>query len=316
MKLGISIIIPTFNRELFIEETINSVLNQKINNKLEIIISDDGSTDTTLDICRQFGPKIKIFEKPKDCKDQGVAANRNRGIYNATQPLIAFLDSDDIYLEGHLYRALQTLENNDNVFFVFCRSLEFKIENNQKYFRPWTRDKIYKNDIKNLVISRSKIVNTNTLVFRKHVFNTVGFFNEELINGEDGDMWIRVSEKFNGYFLNHYGCAYRTNHGINQLTKNQRIDITLDANSVFQQAFHRYYSLKLNDTYRIFKIRYNLLKINSKINKNARSKYILKYFVLLLLYPSAFYHKIKEDRQMKKESKNIPSWKALDYFSN
>ena len=67
MENGISIIIPTYNRQKFVKEAIQSVLDQNYEGKLEIIISDDGSTDETLAIVESFGNKIKLLRKPESC---------------------------------------------------------------------------------------------------------------------------------------------------------------------------------------------------------------------------------------------------------
>ena len=67
MRQGISVIIPTYNRDQFIGEAIESALNQKYNGKLEIIISDDGSTDKTLEIAGSYGKSVAILRKEKTC---------------------------------------------------------------------------------------------------------------------------------------------------------------------------------------------------------------------------------------------------------
>ena len=83
---GISIIIPVYNRETFLEEAIRSVLEQKYDGSLEIIVSDDGSTDRSLEIAHSFGSQVCVVLKDDKCKSQGVSGARNRGIAAATQP--------------------------------------------------------------------------------------------------------------------------------------------------------------------------------------------------------------------------------------
>ena len=155
MKKGISIIIPTYNREDFTKETIQSVLDQDYEGKMEIIISDDGSTDNTLNIARAFGDKVKIIEKPKDCLSQGASATRNRGIMASTQPYICFLDSDDYFLPKHLKKIVIALEKKPETGFAFCRILDVKEENKLRLFRPWTLLHVFKNDIKNIPQNKS-----------------------------------------------------------------------------------------------------------------------------------------------------------------
>lgn len=314
MEKGVSVIIPTYNREIFIEETIQSVILQKIKN-LEIIIADDGSTDQTLLKAKTFGNKVKILPKPDDVFSQGVAATRNRGLQVATKPLIAFLDSDDLYLPGHLIRMLKLFEEtNYDVGFAFCRSLEFLVQKGEKLFKPWTRLNIFDNDIQNLVVSRSKIVNTNCFVFRKEVFEEVGIFNERFSNGEDGDMWMRISEKFKGRFLDYYGVAYRTNHGLNQLTKNKEAQKVACSIEIFTNARKRYYDLHLQDVNRIFKINYLLLNSRTKIESIPKLLYYILYLKLIFRYPAGFLQKVREEKEQKKETIIVFEWLPIEHY--
>src|SRR6056297_1274604 len=95
----ITVVLPTFNRSKFLQESIESVLNQTYCN-YELIIVDDGSTDNTSKILSKYNniDKIKIFSQ----KNNGVSAARNKGIKEATFDWIAFIDSDDIWLPTKL----------------------------------------------------------------------------------------------------------------------------------------------------------------------------------------------------------------------
>lgn len=91
--IPVSIVIPTFNSAAFVGETINSVLNQSFGD-FELIIVDDGSSDNTLNVCRQFDdPRISIIEHKNN---QGCSAARNTGLRCASGKYIYFLDSDDL----------------------------------------------------------------------------------------------------------------------------------------------------------------------------------------------------------------------------
>ncbi|WRH68471.1 MAG: glycosyltransferase family A protein [Planktothrix sp. GU0601_MAG3] len=103
----ISVVIPAYNAENTIQETINSVLNQTFED-FEIIVINDGSTDSTLNIVSGINaPRIKIFSYP----NSGAAVSRNRGFAVATGEYIALLDADDLWTPNKLesqYQALQT----------------------------------------------------------------------------------------------------------------------------------------------------------------------------------------------------------------
>ena len=316
MRKGISVVIPTYNRAQLIKESIQSVLDQKYDGHLEIIISDDGSTDNTMEVLEAFGNKIILVRKsvPDNKQKHGAASARNRGIRASTQPFLCFLDSDDLFLSGHLESMISNLENDDEIGFAFCRSLEFKVENNKKLFRPWTRDHILRNDVKNLVVSRSKINNTNSFIFRRSVFDKVGLFNENYSNGEDGDLWMRISEQFKGKFVDQFGTAYRTDHGAGQLTKNQDHRISECAVIIFKDAQKRYYQLEMRDPKRIFKINHKLLWLKYRVQSNLKVNYYFRYLLLILQFPSGYYQKLKEDYFDKKEKKRI--WLELSHYEN
>jgi len=308
---GISVVIPTYNREKFIGEAISSVLEQDYDGNIEIIISDDGSTDETLKIASSFGEKVNVVKKPKNCLTQGVASTRNRGIKACTQEYICFLDSDDFYLPGNLKKLANALTTNTTLGFAFCRMLEVKEENGKNVFKPWTHKFIFKNDIRNPVVSRVKIVHTNSIMFRRNVFSKIGYFNESYSNGEDGDLWMRVSEVFKGAFSDHYGAIYRTHHDIAQLTKNSDDEINKCFVNIYNSAIKRYYNLGLKDRRRLFQLK--LWLITCKYSKE-RKQYYLNLLKLISKYPFDFLQKFTVHLTEYLEKSNTQSWQDLNAY--
>jgi glycosyltransferase involved in cell wall biosynthesis len=256
---GVSVIIPVYNREPLLEEAIRSVLAQEYGGPLEIIVSDDGSTDKSLQIAESFGRPVRIVHKPFGCKAQGVSATRNRGIAAATQPYIAFLDSDDFYLPNHLNRLAKVLETRPEVAFVFARLLQMKEDGGNRLFAPWTRNRLTRKHIAYPVISGPAIIHTNVIMCRKYVFEVVGGFNESLTNMEDGDMWMRISERYKGDFSDHFGAVYRIAHTFGQLTDREnenRIEKSLEA--IMTDALERCLRQQKIDRYRLFRIHLSL----------------------------------------------------------
>src|SRR3712207_3352824 len=102
----ISVIIPVYNGEKTIQETIESVLNQTFPS-FELIVINDGSHDSTLDIVSSIkDPRIKVFSYP----NAGLSASRNRGISVACGEYVSFIDADDLWTPDKLeaqYKALQ-----------------------------------------------------------------------------------------------------------------------------------------------------------------------------------------------------------------
>lgn len=113
----VSIIIPVYNLENYIEACLLSVIRQTYTN-IEIVIIDDGSTDRSLEICEQFAkndPRIRVFTQ-NNC---GVSAARNYGIQKSTGTLIAFVDGDDT-IEDNYIEMLEHYTSHENCDIVFC----------------------------------------------------------------------------------------------------------------------------------------------------------------------------------------------------
>lgn len=297
---GVSIIIPTYNRAEFVKDAIHSVIQQNFPGPMEIIISDDGSTDETLFVASSYGNKVKILRKPEDCKSQGASGARNRGIIVATQPFICFLDSDDFYLPGHLQKMITAIESEPELGFALCNSLEMVHVEQENKFRRWTKTNIEPRDITNLSITTIHFANSNGFIFRKEVFDKVGLFNEDIQVGEDSDMWMRINEKFKGKYANHYGTVIR-NHSLNQLTDIPKQDLLKGHYDVYRSALRRYHAQDLNDTYRLHALW--LLSMKYKMSQWP----VLKTIYLFLA---------KRNNSKKTQTIQDSSWQPLKYFTD
>lgn len=124
--LKISIITPIFNREEFLNETIESVLNQDYSN-WELILIDDGSTDKSLQIAQKFADeyphKIFLFMH-ENGENRGASASRNLGIKHSSGDFITFLDSDDCFLPNTLSKGIAAFAANSEVQAV-CGTLQY-----------------------------------------------------------------------------------------------------------------------------------------------------------------------------------------------
>lgn len=117
----ISIVIPLFNKEKYLEKTIISVLNQTFQN-FEIVIIDDGSTDSSLQIAKSFSDsRIHIFTQ----ENQGVSSARNKGIKESRYDYIAFLDADDEWEPDYLECQKKMILNYPECS-LFASSYQFK----------------------------------------------------------------------------------------------------------------------------------------------------------------------------------------------
>ena len=114
----ISVIVPVYNVEDYLDRCINSIVKQTYKN-LEIILVDDGSTDSSYKICNEWAKKderIKVLHN----KNEGVSKARNVGIDASTGDFIAFVDSDD-YIEETMFEKLLDKQKTNNSDIVFCR---------------------------------------------------------------------------------------------------------------------------------------------------------------------------------------------------
>ncbi|MBR3002612.1 MAG: glycosyltransferase [Clostridia bacterium] len=159
----VSIIIPVYNTEKYVERCIQSVEKQDYNN-LEIIVVDDGSTDNSLTICKKIAQndsRIKLIHK----ENQGAGFARNTGLDNASGKYVMFIDSDDYILQGCIKRIVEiaekgnfdvvkfgTIKGKENIYTDIIKQKEIKIYNNYTAFE--TRDvnilicaKLFKLDI-------------------------------------------------------------------------------------------------------------------------------------------------------------------------
>ncbi|MBN1228004.1 MAG: glycosyltransferase family 2 protein, partial [Deltaproteobacteria bacterium] len=119
----VSVIIPAFNRSQKLVRAVESVISQHYN-PLEILVVDDGSTDTTYKDLLKFGKSITYIRLNKN---SGVSVARNTGINNATAPWIAFLDSDDYWLKDKLHTQMLFIRNNPET--IACQTDEIWIRN-------------------------------------------------------------------------------------------------------------------------------------------------------------------------------------------
>jgi|SRR5690554_6255410 len=182
-----SIVIPLYNKELSVKNTLNSVLNQTFN-IFEVIIVNDGSTDNSLKVVRQFkDDRIRIIEKPNG----GVSSARNRGIQEAKYEWIAFLDADDLWEDNHL-QILNDMISDYNDYKVFCTSY---LRSNQHFPQHQDNKIVVIEDYFKEAI-KHHFFWTSVTCIHKSVFQDVRDFNINLNRGEDLEMWTRIGRKY------------------------------------------------------------------------------------------------------------------------
>jgi glycosyltransferase involved in cell wall biosynthesis len=189
----VSVIIPTFNRGWSIKEAIDSVLAQDFSG-FELIVVDDGSTDNTPDILKSYGHDITVISQD----NKGVSAARNRGIGVSSASLIAFLDSDDLWLPQKLLRQVEFFNTHADAMINQTQELWYR---NGVRVNPKKRH----HKFSGMIFERSLalcLVSPSAVMLRKSLFETVGLFDESLRACEDYDLWLRVSCRYPVYLIN------------------------------------------------------------------------------------------------------------------
>lgn len=264
----ISIIIPCYNRVNTIRTAIDSVLNQTIKCDIEIIVSDDGSNDGTLELLAEiYGPRVTIVRRPGNCQTHGAAAARNRGLRVATGEYISFLDSDDYFEPNFLTLLYGEMQSNKSIGYTFCRVKALRKFNDMSVFSSWTKHKLHYIDRKYHVLNSAHVICTICQLIRKDVIDKVGFFDESLSSGEDSDMWIRISENSSGKFVDYNGAVYCIDgFSDNQLSASETAIKKQNSKAVYIRALERYITNNNKDRLRLFIIVKNLIVLSLTSN--------------------------------------------------
>ncbi|OPX39386.1 MAG: glycosyl transferase [Desulfobacteraceae bacterium 4484_190.3] len=181
----VSVIIPTFNRAHLVGRAISSVLFQAFE-RYEILVVDDGSTDSTGTVAKQFGSRIRYIRLEDN---RGVSAARNTGIRESSSPYIAFLDSDDYWLPEKLSSQIRFFRDHPEIF--ICQTEELWIRkgkrvNPRKIHRKPSGD-IFSPSLKLCLVSPSAVMVNRSLL------DQTGHFDETLPACEDYDLWLRIA---------------------------------------------------------------------------------------------------------------------------
>lgn len=185
----ISIIIPVFNGEKTIKETIESVLNQTFSD-FELLIINDGSQDSTLQIVSTFqDSRLKVFSYP----NAGLPASRNRGISLAKGEYISFIDADDLWTAHKLESQLKALQENPQAAVAY--SWTNHIDESGQFFRPGP-DLTFNGDVYERLLLSDFVGSGSNPLIRTQAFAEVGNFDESLNSAEDWDMWLRLAARY------------------------------------------------------------------------------------------------------------------------
>jgi len=230
---AVSVVIPTWNRAEIALRAVNSVLEQSFRD-LELIVVDDASTDDTVERLRAVtDTRLRIV---RQSVNQGVAAARNRGLAEARAPLVAFLDSDDLWRPDKLERQVAAMQAaSPRVGILYC-GIENRAPDTRDRWTPVARGPVFETMLeKNLLHGLP-----STGLFRREVFDMVGGFDTSFPAIEDFEMWLRITRFWEVDFVPETLASYYD--GKDTDTAGLRRSRNLVANNAARDMFHQRYA--------------------------------------------------------------------------
>ncbi|MFA6400839.1 MAG: glycosyltransferase family 2 protein [Salinivirgaceae bacterium] len=176
----ISVIIPSFNQAQYLEQTLLSIIDQNIEN-IEIIVVDGGSTDGSVEIIKQYEMQLAYWASEPD---RGQSHAINKGFAIAKGDIIAWLNSDDLYLPDTFKTVIQIFQNNPAIDLIYGDVINFDEKGNETYygvaeFEPYD------------FLTRISI-HQPAVFWRRKILNESGVLDESLHYVMDYDYWMRV----------------------------------------------------------------------------------------------------------------------------
>ena len=285
----VSICIPTYNGEIFIQEALESAISQTYSN-LEIIVSDDASTDKTLDIINTYKNKTEIPIYGFNHQPNGIGANWNHCVKKSNGEFIKFLFQDDVLESNCISKMMGIMLSSARIGLVYCKrkflykSLTLKVQHFLNHYGDLTSHwdsikvkegvvdgKLYLRDRTLLLSPKNKIGEPTAVLLRKTCFQQVGFFNEVMKQTLDFEYWYRVMTQYHIGFVNEKLVHFRLHEQqASNINKKQKIpDAELLNKLYYKYLFwylHPINKLKLLKLYHpLFKL---LTRLKRKINAN------------------------------------------------
>lgn len=297
--MDISIVIPLYNKEKYIERTLKRVLEQTYQ-MFEIIIVNDGSTDNSVSNVNKIKDRrIKLYNQ----KNSGASNARNNGVKYANGDFIAFLDADDEWDKTYLERIVKLHKNNpDGILYA---TNYYIMENKELSMIDYPGITKKEGELENYFIS-GKIYTpiwTSAAVIKKDVFNQLGGFNKHCIICEDVDLWCKIALSGKIYYINEPLAIYHRDN-INMLSKNKNAscfypfldeyETLINPNDIKKEAILEYVKYR-----KVTAIKYALCNSNNKearkiLHSMAKKKEKIKNYHILIILSFLPYFCIKK----------------------
>ncbi|MDG6218134.1 MAG: glycosyltransferase [Candidatus Thermoplasmatota archaeon] len=188
----VSVIMPVYNNEKYLRESIESILNQTYTN-FEFIIIDDCSSDSSWDIIQIYSEKDPRIIPIKNEKNLKIPKTRNKGIKISKGKYIVVQDGDDVSCPDRIEKQVEFMEKHTE--YGALGSNMYVIDSNSEVIG----ERIYINDFKKIkkAITRYNPIAQPSVIIRNSLLkNEIGNYNEDLIRCSDYDLWIRIGLKY------------------------------------------------------------------------------------------------------------------------
>ena len=198
----ISVVIPAYNAEHTIKETIESVLQQTFSD-FELIVINDGSTDRTLEVVQSItDSRLNVLSY----ENGGLSVARNRGIYQATGEFIAFLDADDLWTSDKLELQLAALQEHPDAGVAY--SWTYYIDEQGQPLFAGIRI-FYQGNVHADLLIKNFILNGSNPLIRRQAIESIGEFDPAFPHFADWDYWLRLASNWHFAVVSKYQVFYR-----------------------------------------------------------------------------------------------------------
>lgn len=252
----VSVIIPCYNCENYIDKTVTSLISQTIKPK-EIVLINDASADGTLMLLntleKSYANVVKVihFEEKK-----GVSFIRNHGAILASGEYLLFMDADDIadpMLIEKQWNRLQELNSSSRDKYILCYSAYVQIDNENRIISNVVRGiQVDPSETLGYFFYRNLIISTSGVMLKKKIFIATGAFNENLKYSEDWDLWLRIARLGGFAYIDEPLVQIRRHESnasakiSNMLESEKKIIMQYEINTIKEAIFKRRLSIERN----------------------------------------------------------------------
>jgi glycosyltransferase involved in cell wall biosynthesis len=202
--MKVSVVTPSYNQAEFVERTVESVLSQRGDFELEYLVRDGGSTDGTLEVLRRYEGRLRLVSEP----DRGQCDAINQGFRQVSGDVLAWLNSDDVYVPGALDAVVRTMsETGTRWCFGACGIVDEAdrpIRGAISAYKSWVSRRY----------SRRRLLARNfipqpAVFFRRDLLEEVGGLDESLRYAMDYDLWLRFARVAEPVFVSRELARFR-----------------------------------------------------------------------------------------------------------